>query len=86
MPRAGKIRWNVKAFQDLRRSAAVEARLQKEVSRVLAEIGDVDGTNYVGGVEPGKSRSRGYVVTASPEAMIAEAEDHALIRALGSGT
>lgn len=82
MPRAGKIRWNIRAFQDLRRSSGVEARLKQEVDRVLADV----GPGYDGGVEAGKSRSRGYVVTATNEAIVHEATDHALLRSLGSGS
>lgn len=82
MPKAGTIRWNVKAFEELRRLPEVEDVLQGEVSRILGEVGDGD---YAGGVEPGSSRSRGYVVTTSGDAIRAEAEDHTLLRALSNG-
>lgn len=78
-----RIKWNRSAFEEIRRSPEVEDALQALVNDALAELGDHDGVNYVGGVEPGRSRSRGYVVTVSGEAVRAEAEDHALVRALG---
>lgn len=76
-----RVRFNFSAFQEIRRSPEVEARLNREVESVLSAVGN----GYQGGVEPGKSRSRGYVVTTTPEAMVSESEDHALLRAIGGG-
>lgn len=77
-----KIRWNIAGFQEIRRSAGVEGRLQEEVSRVLGSVGG----HYSGGVEPGRTRSRGYVVTSTPEAIRDNAANHTLLRALGGGS
>lgn len=38
--------------------------------------------DYAGGVDPGRRRSRGYVVTTSWKAMRDEAKNHTLLRAL----
>lgn len=80
--RGGSIRWNLKGFEEVRRMPGVEDRLQAEVSRIL---GSLDG-DYEGGVEPGASRSRGYVVTTSGDSIRDEAENHTLLRALGGGS
>lgn len=85
MPRAGTIKWNVRAFQELRRSPRVNAALDAEVDRILEAAGGDPG-DYKGGTEPGKSRTRGYVVTNSVAAMRRESRDHTLLRALGGGS
>lgn len=76
-----RIRWNIRAFEELRRSPGVEARLQQEVDRVLGQLPD----GYEGGVESGATRSRGYVVTGDGDAARDNAENHSLLRALGGG-
>jgi hypothetical protein len=79
--KAGTIKWNLKGFEEIRRMPEVEDLLQAEVSRVLAEVnGDYDG-----GVESGASRSRGFVVTTSGDAIRQESEEHTLLRAISSG-
>lgn len=83
-PRPGTIKWNLRGFEDLRRSPGVNALLNREVDRILEGAGGYPG-DYKGGVEPGRTRSRGYVVTNSVPAMRREAKDHALLRALGGG-
>lgn len=75
-------KWNMRGFEDLRRLPAVDALLEREVSRVMESAGGAPG-DYAGGVERGKTRSRGYVVTSSAEAMRREAKTHSLLRALG---
>lgn len=79
-----KIRWNIAGFQAIRRSAGVDAHLQAEVDRIAARL-PLGPDQYRHGVEAGKTRSRGFVVTATPEAMIDNAENHSLLRALGGG-
>lgn len=87
MAKAGAIKWNLKGFEDLRRSPAMARVLNEEVKAVLTAVqgGDFGDDDYAGGVEPGRTRLRGYVVTASGKAIRREAEDHALLRALGGG-
>lgn len=77
-----RIKWNVKAFEEIRRMSTVEAALQSEVSSILSRVGE----GYDGGVEPGATRSRGYVVTTTGEAIRDNAENHTLLRAIGGGT
>lgn len=76
------IRWNLRAFEEIRRLPGVDARIQSEVTRVLDTVGR---EHYDGGVEPGKSRSRGYVVTIDGVAIRDNARNHTLLRALGGG-
>lgn len=85
MAKAGTIKWNRSAFEEIRRTPEVNRVLEEEVKRVLGEVDDFSGEHYAGGVEDGATRSRGYVVTTSGEAIAAEAEDHTLLRALTAG-
>lgn len=74
-----RFKWNIDAFEEVRRSGPVEDQLQGIVNGVLGRL----ESDYAGGVESGRTRSRGYVVTTSAEAIRAEAENHALLRAIG---
>lgn len=76
-----RIKWNRPAFAQIRRLPGVESEIESRVSAVLDRMGD----GYEGGTEPGRSRVRGYVVTSSMEAIIAQANDASLLRALASG-
>lgn len=77
-----KIRWNIDAFEDIRRLPGVDDALRREVNRVLDSVGR---NNYDGGVEPGRTRSRGYVVTMNFEGILNESRNHSMLRALGGG-
>lgn len=77
-----KIKWNLSAFEEIRRLPGVDDRLDQEVTRILNGAGD----GYDGGVEPGKTRSRGYVVTTNYKAIKDNAENHTLLRLLGGGS
>lgn len=76
-----RIRWNIGAFEEIRRSPEVEAALQEQVDRITDATGHPE--DYAGGVEDGKSRSRGYVVTKTYAGIRREAKEHTLLRALG---
>lgn len=96
-----RIKWNRKAFAEVRTSPETNAALQTIVTDLLdAATGGSSGTatdvssagattratyeGYEGGVNPGRHRSRGYVVTTTWAAMRDEAKNHTLLRALGS--
>lgn len=75
------IKWNVKAFEQLRNSPGVRADLERRVAAIAGQLPE----GYESGVEQGKTRLRGYVVTADSEAMRHEATSNAMVRALGAG-
>lgn len=79
--RGGSIKWNLSAFEEIRRMPEVEDAIDGEVSRVLLEVGE----GFEGDVEHGSTRSRGYVVTATNEAIMRDARDHVLLSALLRG-
>lgn len=75
-----KIKWNLKGFEQVRRLPKVGALIDHEVQAVLDEVGR-DG--YDGGVEPGRTRTRGYVVTKNADGIRDNSENASLVRALG---
>jgi hypothetical protein len=81
-PRLKGLTFNVEGFEQVRRSPEVEKELQAIVDEVMAQV-QGDDREYAGGVEDGRTRSRGYVVTANFEAIKDEAHKNLLLRALG---
>lgn len=84
MARKALIVWKPGAFEAIRRAPGVNTALQGVVDDILEEVSDPLDGGYAGGVEPGRNRSRGYVVTTTLKAMRREAKDHALLRALAN--
>lgn len=85
MPSGGTIKWNIREFEALRRSPGVQRLISAEVDKVLSRVGGLPG-DYRGGTGSGKTRTRGYVVTNSANAMRREASgEHALLRAMVGG-
>lgn len=80
-PRIKQLTFSIQAFEDIRRSKEVNDALQGIVDKVLQKV-EGGHAEYGSGVEDGKSRSRGYVVTANGQAMRDEAYDQKLLRAL----
>lgn len=81
MPRRVKIRWNLPAFEEIRRTPEINAILQEHVERIVAATGHPE--DYASGVEPGKTRSRGYIVTKTFAGIRREHKEHTLLRVLG---
>lgn len=94
-----RIKWNRKAFAEIRTSPETNAALQTIVTDILDTVtGGSSGVatdisssgattratyeGFDGGVDPGRHRSRGYVVTTTWAAMRDEAKNHTLLRAL----
>ena len=77
----GKIKWNIKGFEEIRRSAEVEEALEEAVEQVLDQVGE---EHYAGNVQAGKTRSRGGVVTADFEGILENDQEQTLLRALGN--
>ncbi len=81
------IKINSKGVQEILKSARVQEDLKRRADAIAAQAnsaaGIVDG--FVSGSELGRSRARAYVVTATAEAMVAEATNRTLTRALDAG-
>jgi hypothetical protein len=75
-----KFQWNLPGFQEARRLPGVDEALQSKVDEILDKVGTRD---YDGGVDRGRTRSRGYVVTTTYDAMLREHWDHVLLKAMG---
>lgn len=76
-----KIKWNLRAFEEIRRAPGVQADLAARAARVESAAGD----GHASGVEPGKTRARGYVVTVTYDAVRRNARYHSLLKALDAG-
>ena len=85
-----KFKWNLKGFEELRRNGAAVGRVQEEVDRILGAISPTQG-DYKGDVSQGAGRGTlgraiGHVWTADSKAMVDNARNHTLLRALGGGS
>lgn len=77
-----KIRWNISAFEDIRRLPGVDAEVGRYVNDALAAAGT---DKYAGGVEPGRTRTRGYIVTKNVEGILDHRRNLTLLRVIGGG-
>lgn len=73
---------NLKGFDELRKSPSVMAELERRGRAIAARAGE--GFESESAYE-GRHRGRVQVYTATPEAMVAEATEHRLLRALDAG-
>lgn len=76
------IKLNSSGIRELLKSPGVVADLEDRASRIAAAAGAGMET---AGATIGRNRARATVVTASYEAMLAEATDRALTRAIDAG-
>lgn len=85
---APKIKWNLKAFKELRTSPDVDVALQNIVDSILNEVntGVPAGEDdlYKGNVSKGKTRSVGRVWTAGTHAERSNAKHNTLVRAIAN--
>lgn len=72
---------NDHGIQELLKSAAIKADLEERAKK----IAEAAGPGNVAGVDEGRTRARGYVVTATPQAQEAEATNRSLTRAIEAG-
>lgn len=76
-----KIRWNISAFEEIRRARGVVADIDGRAARIAAAAGD--------GFEPssyeGKTRHRGSVITATAKAMAKNQKHNTLLRSIDAG-
>lgn len=73
-----QMKWNFKAFEQIRRLPGVKAALKAEVDAIAASA----GPGYVSHVDEGKTRSRGSVVTGDAKAIRDNSKNSTLLRAL----
>lgn len=76
-----RIELNSKGLRQLLRSPEVLADVEQRAQRIAAAAGE----GFEASAKLGPNRARASVVTATAEAMLAEAEDRALTRALDAG-
>lgn len=72
------IKWNLKAFEEIRKSEETKALLQEVVDGVLEDVGEL----YKGEVTTGKHRAAGRVWTAGTHAERSNAKHNTLVIAL----
>ena len=82
-----KLQWNLKGFEELRRNDAAVSRIQEEIDRIVETIGSDNRGTYKGEVTQGVGRGTlgraiGRVWTADFEAILDNARNHTLLRAL----
>jgi hypothetical protein len=72
---------NHAAIRDIERSREAQDLLL----RIAERIRDAAGDGFEAAVEIGTNRARAAVYTRTPRAMVVEARDHVLLRALDAG-
>lgn len=82
-----RIKWNRTAFPEIRTSPEVLAELGRRTEAIAAAAGPEFETRAPQAQRGKKSglRGRAIVITGTPAAAKAEAEDHVLLKALGAG-
>lgn len=78
---ADRVEVNHRAIADLLRSPAIERDLRARADRIAAAA----GPGFVAHSEVGQHRARAAVVTETFDAMLAEALEHRLLRAVDAG-
>lgn len=78
---ATRIKWNVKAFRELRLEPDVIADLEDRAERIADSAGD----GYEASAQAGKNRGRASVITGDYAAMRDNAKNQSLLRALDAG-
>lgn len=76
-----RFKWNIKGFKELRKSAEVQKRLEKDGKSIASKA---EG-NYVVKTDAGSTRARTAVITEDIETIRANSKNNDLLRALGGG-
>lgn len=76
-----RIKFHTKGFRQLLTSPELDAVLEDEATAIGARAGG-EAAGYVSGVNPGRRRSRGYVVTSTAEAIKDNAKNNTLLRSI----
>lgn len=78
---APKLKWNLKAFKEVRKSPEVDVALQNIVDSILGEVG---ADLYKGEVSEGSTRLVGRVWTAGTHAERSNAKHNTLVKAIAN--
>lgn len=82
----GKIVFNIRAFEQLRKDPRVVADLKARADRIAAACNaHVEGDGYEGSVQEGRNRAHGSVITTDFESMADNARNQRLVRNLDAG-
>lgn len=73
-----KIKFNLKAFEDIRRSEPVREEIEKHIDNIYVQLPD----GYGEAVEQGHSRLRGAIWTEDYDAIVDNATNHTLLQLL----
>lgn len=76
-----RLKFHSKGFRQLLTSPAMNAILEDEATAIGARAGG-ESEGYVAGVNPGRRRSRGFVVTTTTEAVTDNAKNNTLLRSI----
>lgn len=76
-----KVTLNSEGVRDLLRSDGVRKDLRARADRIAAAA----GPGHIADDETGRNRARAAVITATAEAMLSEATNHTLTRAIDAG-
>lgn len=84
-----KVKLNLAGFRELRTNTAAQELVRSHAERIKAEadraVDSAAGEPHVVKVDQGRTRARAVVITATAEAMLAEAQDRNLTRAVSAG-
>lgn len=76
-----RLEFHYDGFNEVRTDPAVQAEVNRRAEAIAAAAGE--GFEVRAGVT--KSRARAVIITATPEAMLAQATDHRLERSIDAG-
>lgn len=78
-----RIKWNRRAFQELRREPGVEAELIKHARAIRDRANTGSSGGYVAEPGSGRTRARAAVITGDIKAIRDNAKRNTLLRSLG---
>lgn len=76
-----RIKYNLDAFEEIRRSPGVTADVNSRAARVAAAAGE----GYESSPYHGRTRNRASVITATHKARLDNAKNNTLLRSLDAG-
>lgn len=77
-----KLKWNLQAFREIRRSAEMQAMIEAECERIVDDAGE--GFAWDTDQKPNRDRNRGIVFTDTYAGRYEQHKNNTLLKALGS--